>query len=129
MATKEDNIRRLQALAAILGREVDISGSAMDIRQRVIEWEEEAGGDAAPDEGAGPDERQASADDAPVVQDVASKESPASFLTVRVLASVHLFALSPEGNEIADSVDAGTLVQIPQAHFRELEAAGLVCAV
>ncbi|EAO9182109.1 DNA breaking-rejoining protein, partial [Salmonella enterica] len=43
MATKEENIARLQELAVQLGREPDISGSAAEISQRVDEWEEEAG--------------------------------------------------------------------------------------
>lgn len=44
MATKEENIARLQELAVQLGREPDISGSAAEISQRVAEWEEEASG-------------------------------------------------------------------------------------
>ena len=42
MATKEQNLKRLDELARILGREPDISGSAAEIAQRVAEWEEEA---------------------------------------------------------------------------------------
>ena len=42
MATKEQNLKRLDELALILGREPDISGSAAEIAQRVAEWEEEA---------------------------------------------------------------------------------------
>lgn len=38
---KADDIARLETLAAQLGREADISGSAADIRQRVAELEEE----------------------------------------------------------------------------------------
>lgn len=41
MATKEQNLKRLDELALILGREPDISGSAAEIAQRVAEWEEE----------------------------------------------------------------------------------------
>ncbi|QGX88286.1 hypothetical protein BHJ80_14045 [Escherichia coli] len=41
MATKEENLKRLRELAASLGREPDISGSAADIAQRVAELEEE----------------------------------------------------------------------------------------
>ncbi|MEB0968359.1 DNA-packaging protein FI [Citrobacter braakii] len=40
--TKEQMTERLQALAAILGREADISGSKADLEQRLAEWEEEA---------------------------------------------------------------------------------------
>ncbi len=40
MATKEQNLKRLDELALILGREPDISGSAAEIAQRVAEWEE-----------------------------------------------------------------------------------------
>jgi hypothetical protein len=35
MATKEQNIARLRELAVILGREVDETGTAADIEQRV----------------------------------------------------------------------------------------------
>ena len=38
MATKEQNLKRLDELALILGREPDISGSAAEIAQRVAEW-------------------------------------------------------------------------------------------
>ncbi len=41
MATKEQNLKRLDELALILGREADMAGSAADIAQRVSEWEEE----------------------------------------------------------------------------------------
>ncbi len=41
MAKKDDNLKRLRELAASLGREPDISGSAADIAQRVAELEEE----------------------------------------------------------------------------------------
>lgn len=44
MATKEENVARLQELAVQLGREPDISGTAAEISQRVAEWEEEACG-------------------------------------------------------------------------------------
>lgn len=40
--TKEQMIERLQALAEILRRDVDISGSKADLEQRLSEWEEEA---------------------------------------------------------------------------------------
>ncbi|HCP1391824.1 TPA: DNA-packaging protein FI [Escherichia coli] len=43
MATKEQNLKRLDELARILGREPDISGSAAEIAQRVAELEEELG--------------------------------------------------------------------------------------
>ncbi|MFO6427060.1 DNA-packaging protein FI [Escherichia coli] len=42
--TKEQMTERLQALAVILGREADISGSKADLEQRLAEWEEEAVG-------------------------------------------------------------------------------------
>ncbi|EGF1626180.1 DNA-packaging protein FI [Escherichia coli] len=41
MATKEQNLKRLDELSRILGREPDISGSAAEIAQRVAELEEE----------------------------------------------------------------------------------------
>ncbi|MFV2316112.1 DNA-packaging protein FI, partial [Escherichia coli] len=41
MATKEEKQKRLRALAGLLGREADMSGSAAAIAQRVAEWEEE----------------------------------------------------------------------------------------
>ncbi|EJL9207319.1 DNA packaging protein, partial [Salmonella enterica] len=42
MATKEENIQRLRELATRLGRDPDVSGSAAELSQRVMEWEEEA---------------------------------------------------------------------------------------
>ncbi|QUJ02463.1 hypothetical protein KCP75_09435 [Salmonella enterica subsp. enterica] len=42
---REENIQRLRELATRLGRS-DVSGSAAELSQRVMEWEEEAGGGA-----------------------------------------------------------------------------------
>ncbi|MBJ4473316.1 DNA packaging protein, partial [Salmonella enterica subsp. enterica serovar Kentucky] len=39
MATKEENIQRLRELATRLGRDPDVSGSAAELSQRVMEWE------------------------------------------------------------------------------------------
>lgn len=46
MATKEENIQRLRELATRLGRDPDVSGSAAELSQRVMEWEEEAEAEA-----------------------------------------------------------------------------------
>ncbi|HEC0719363.1 TPA: DNA packaging protein, partial [Salmonella enterica subsp. enterica serovar Typhimurium] len=46
MATKEENIQRLRELATRLGRAPDVSGSAAELSQRVMEWEEEAEAEA-----------------------------------------------------------------------------------
>ena len=124
MATKEDNIKRLRELAVVLGREVDISGSAMEIRQRVMEWEEEAG--AGSGEESFPGQKAIYSLPAPVP---GAGAGITVRVTVRALKTLHIPAFTPEGREIADAVIAGLEVQIQECHFRELESAGLVCAV
>ncbi|HAM6750194.1 TPA: hypothetical protein IB882_004887, partial [Escherichia coli] len=85
MATKEQNLKRLDELALILGREPDISGSAAEIAQRVAEWEEEM---------------QSSGDDVQVMNmDIREQETAAhdvreetsgALTRIRVLTCLHL---------------------------------------
>lgn len=118
MAAKDDNIRRLQELAVLLGRKADISGSAAEIQQRVMEWEEEA---SDLDGGAG--------EIAPAGSNTsAGEEGPTGWVEVRALKTIHIPALTLDGREISDAVTAGAKVQIQERHFHELETAGLVSA-
>lgn len=68
MATKEQNLKRLDELALILGREPDISGSAAEIAQRVAEWEEEM---------------QSSGDDVQVMNMISGSGKPRLMMFVR----------------------------------------------
>ncbi|EEW5437960.1 hypothetical protein D7Z68_005086 [Escherichia coli] len=102
MATKEQNLKRLDELALILGREPDISGSAAEIAQRVAEWEEEI-------QSSGEDvqvgdtvirERETAAHDV--------REDTSGALTrIRVLTCLHLCGIDGETGESVELADVG----------------------
>lgn len=118
MSAKDDNIKRLQELAVLLGRKADISGSAAEIQQRLAEWEEEAAD--LDDDGDG---QHHTSNKAP-----GGEVSPTGWVAVQVLKTLHIPALTLDGREISDAVDAGSQVQIRECHFSELNDAGLVRA-
>ncbi|EFR3657685.1 DNA breaking-rejoining protein [Salmonella enterica] len=116
MATKEENIARLQELAVQLGREPDISGSAAEIRQRVAEWEEEAGENA-----------EMTADD---LQDepgtVKSSPHSSGFVLIRAVRTLHIYALAADSDRVLDTVLAGDSARIPARYVDELTGDGLI---
>lgn len=119
MAGKDENVKRLQALAVLLGREADVSGSAADIQQRLMEWEEEVA-DLDND-----GERNA----ATTNEKSPAEASPTGWIMVQALKTLHIPALTLDGSEISDAVITGAEVQVLESHFHELKEAGLVRAV
>lgn len=124
MATKEENVARLQVLAVQLGREPDISGSAAEISQRVAEWEEEAGG-------------MSDEEDAETTADI-SRDEPESaksgiplsgFVLIRAVRTLHVHALSADSDRVLDTVQAGTPARIPAIYVDELAGDGLIVAL
>ncbi|EFJ2339139.1 hypothetical protein MK03_004934 [Escherichia coli] len=107
MATKEQNLKRLDELALILGREPDISGSAAEIAQRVAEWEEEM---------------QSSGDDVQVMNmDIRERETAAhdvreetsgALTRIRVLTCLHLCGVDGETGEFVELADVGRVILI-----------------
>ncbi|ECC1695207.1 DNA breaking-rejoining protein [Salmonella enterica subsp. salamae] len=124
MATKEENVARLRELAVQLGREPDFSGSAAEIRQRVAEWEEEAGGM--------PDGRDAEMTaDAP--QDEPGSEKShihlSGFVLIRAVRTLHVHALATDSDRVLDTVQAGASARIPAIYVDELAGDGLIVAL
>ncbi|EEV2251326.1 hypothetical protein EO945_004734 [Escherichia coli] len=114
MATKEQNLKRLDELALILGREPDISGSAAEIAQRVAEWEEEI-------QSSGEDvqvgdtvirERETAAHDV--------REDTSGALTrIRVLTCLHLCGIDGETGESVEIADVDA-PRDKRTYFREI---------
>ncbi|EGV2901703.1 DNA breaking-rejoining protein [Salmonella enterica] len=124
MATKEENVARLQVLAVQLGREADISGSAAEISQRVAEWEEEAGGM--------PDGRNAETTaDAPQGELGSEKSSIhlSGFALIRAVRTLHIHALAADNDRVLDTVQAGDSARIPAIYVDELAGDGLIVAL
>lgn len=120
MATKEQNIARLKELGALLGREVDTSGNAAEVAQRVAEWEEEVAD--------GPGETV----DIPPVS-VAKQDSQqvnpgtnSGLVRVRMLYTVHLDAVADDSDNVVALALKGTCVRIPAEKLALLVQAGLV---
>ncbi|ECH9523274.1 DNA breaking-rejoining protein [Salmonella enterica subsp. enterica] len=124
MATKEENIARLQVLAVQLGREVDISGSAAEISQRVAEWEEEAGGVTS-------GEPAETANDAP--QDGPGPAKIGLHLSgvvlIRATRTLHIHALAADSDRVLDTVPAGDSARIQEIYVDELARDGLIVAL
>lgn len=140
MATKEENVARLQVLAVQLGREADISGSAAEIRQRVAEWEEELGGGSMPDGEGGEDEKDSEtlantpqAQDKPVSKkteqsekSVRSRAHSSEFVLIRAVRTLHIHALAVDSDRVLDTVPAGDSARIPAMYVDELAGDGLI---
>ncbi|EAN2415205.1 DNA breaking-rejoining protein [Salmonella enterica] len=124
MATKEENVVRLQELAVQLGREPDISGSAAEISQRVAEWEEEAGGIP------GGEHAETTASD-PQDEPGAVKSSlhSSGFVLIRALHTLHIDALAADSDRVLDTVQAGDSARIPAIYVDELAGDGLIVAL
>ncbi|EDP8709099.1 DNA packaging protein [Salmonella bongori] len=118
MATKEENIQRLRELATRLGRDPDVSGSAAELSQRVMEWEEEA---------------EAEAEHLPAVENDSDESivppgigQRSERVLIRALRTLHICAIDPDSNRELDMVMAGNTVRISQHDVDELIAAGLI---
>ncbi|EAV6404250.1 DNA packaging protein [Salmonella enterica] len=120
MATKEENIQRLRELATRLGRDPDVSGSAAELSQRVLEWEEEA-------------EAEAEAEHLPAVENDSDESivppgigQRSERVLIRALRTLHICAIDPDSNRELDIVMAGNPARISQHDVDELIAAGLI---
>ncbi|ELL0548301.1 DNA-packaging protein FI [Salmonella enterica] len=120
MATKEENIQRLRELATRLGRDPDVSGSAAELSQRVMEWEEEA-------------EADAEAEHLPAVENDSDESivppgigQRSERVLIRALRTLHICAIDPDSNRELDMVMAGNPARISQHDVDELIAAGLI---
>ncbi|EJA0175007.1 DNA-packaging protein FI [Salmonella enterica subsp. enterica serovar Panama] len=116
MATKEENIQRLRELATRLGRAPDVSGSAAELSQRVMEWEEEA---------------EAEAEHLPAVENDSDESivppgigQRSERVLIRALRTLHICAIDPDSNRELDM--AGNPARISQHDVDELIAAGLI---
>ncbi|ELH4478579.1 DNA breaking-rejoining protein [Salmonella enterica] len=130
MATKEEYIARLQELAAQLGREPDLSGSVVEIRQRITELEEEMGGTPA---GENTETTASDPQDEPGA--VKSSLHSSGFVLIRAVRTLHIHALAADVADAADSdrvleiVPAGELARIPARYVDELAGDGLIVAL
>ncbi|EDJ9088377.1 DNA breaking-rejoining protein [Salmonella enterica subsp. enterica] len=126
MATKEENIQRLQVLAKLLGREPDISGSAAEIRQRVTEWEEEVSGT---DDLNGPENADATKP-LPGPGGEARREDVVirndRLVLVQALRTLHIDAKAADSERRVDILPAGRVARIPEALVEDLVSAGLI---
>ncbi|HDP0319402.1 TPA: DNA breaking-rejoining protein [Salmonella enterica subsp. enterica serovar Concord] len=119
METKEENVKRLQELAVMLGRDADLSGSAADIRQRVAEWEEEAGtGDEAGENNGD--------HDAGVEVTVADATHLSTMVTVTANHTLHVHALEAGSERKIELLQAGSSARISAAFLDEMLGSGLV---
>ncbi|ATI90363.1 DNA breaking-rejoining protein [Salmonella enterica] len=124
MATKEENIARLQELAVQLGRDPDISGSAAEISQRVAEWEEEVGG--MPD-GENAETTASDPQDEPGA--VKSSLHSSGFVLIRAVRTLHIHALAADSDRVLETVPAGEPARIPARYVDELAGDGLIVAL
>ncbi|EJD9018036.1 DNA breaking-rejoining protein [Salmonella enterica subsp. enterica serovar Newport] len=124
MATKEENIARLQELAVQLGREADISGTAAEISQRVAEWEEEA---------CGMPDREHTETTADTSQDepgsAKSNLHLSEFALIRAVRTLHIHALAADNDRVLDTVQSGDSARIPARYVDELAGDGLIVAL
>ncbi|ELQ4284944.1 DNA breaking-rejoining protein [Salmonella enterica] len=125
MATKEENVARLQELAVQLGREADISGTAAEISQRVDEWEEEAAG--MPDGKNAETTADASQDEPGSAKSNIHLSS--GFVLIRALHTLHIDALAADSDRVLDTVQAGDSARIPAIYVDELAGDGLIVAL
>ncbi|MEG0100966.1 MAG: DNA-packaging protein FI [Citrobacter sp.] len=121
MATKEENVVRLQELAVQLGREPDIAGSAAEIRQRVAEWEEEASG-------LSDGEYTEAMTDDPHDETGSAKSSLhlSGFVLIRAVRTLHIYALAVDSDRVLDTVQAGDSARILAIYVDELVGDGLI---
>lgn len=126
---KKDDVKRLQELAEMLGREADISGSAAEIRQRLDEWEEEAGSQSDTDDSVGTADQQVnepavSGDTEDSKDDNAN--SAIRMVLIRARRTLHIDALSADSDCPVEMVKEGEPARISADLLDELTEAGLV---
>ncbi|ENP3803865.1 DNA breaking-rejoining protein [Salmonella enterica] len=124
MATKEEYIARLQELAAQLGREPDLSGSVVEIRQRITELEEEMGGTPA---GENTETTASDPQDEPGA--VKSSLHSSGFVLIRAVRTLHIHALAADSDRVLETVPAGEPARIPAGYVDELAGDGLIVAL
>ncbi|EII4457045.1 DNA breaking-rejoining protein [Salmonella enterica] len=124
MATKEEYIARLQELAAQLGREPDLSGSVVEIRQRITELEEEMGGTPA---GENTETTASDPQDEPGA--VKSSLHSSGFVLIRAVRTLHIHALAADSDRVLETVPAGESARIPARYADELAGDGLIAAL
>lgn len=129
VAKKDENVKRLQELAVILGREADISGSAMDISQRVAEWEEEIRGQSGTDDSV--DVADLSVNEFTVSGDAEDNKggntnSAIRMVLVRARHTLHIDALSANNDCPLEMVKEDGQARISADLLDELTGAGLV---
>lgn len=115
--TKEQMIERLQALANVLGREADISGSKADLEQRLAEWEEEAECFQIPDDISGGGTESGNLNS--IIPD------PAERIRVRMKVTAHLEAFDDNGTRRMEFAAAGQIVRVEHHLLAGLMAAGV----
>ncbi|ECJ2443424.1 TPA: DNA breaking-rejoining protein [Salmonella enterica] len=126
---KKDDVKRLQELATMLGREADISGSTAEIRQRLDEWEEEAGSQSDTDDSVGAADQQVNE---PAVSGDAedSKDDNANsairMVLIRAQRTLHIDALSADSDRPVEVVKEGEMARISADLLDELTETGLV---
>ncbi|EBX2753488.1 DNA breaking-rejoining protein, partial [Salmonella enterica subsp. enterica serovar Bovismorbificans] len=99
-------------------------GSAAEIRQRVAEWEEEAGGmsDKEDDETTAEVSR-----DEP--ESAKSNTYFSEFVLIRAVRTLHIDALAADSDRVLDTVPAGDSARIPAIYVDELAGDGLIVAL
>ncbi|WP_200779604.1 DNA-packaging protein FI [Klebsiella pneumoniae] len=115
---KTEALARLKELAVILGREVDTTGTAADIEQRVIEWEEEAV--ALQEESEPQINTEGNADP------VAAIAQPGGLVLVKFLKTVHMPGVKDEDNQEVEFPCAGSTGFVSAADAELLKGAGLI---
>ncbi|EAM7060051.1 DNA breaking-rejoining protein, partial [Salmonella enterica] len=120
-------IARLQELAAQLGREPDLSGSVVEIRQRITELEEEVGGTPA---GENAETTASDPEDEPGA--VKSSLHSSGFVLIRAVRTLHIHALAADAadsDRVLEIVPAGEPARIPARYADELAGDGLIVAL
>ncbi|MCX8338305.1 DNA-packaging protein FI, partial [Escherichia coli] len=104
---------RLRQLAGLLGREVDMSGSAADIALRVSEWEEEL---AASREGImHSDESGSDQNDTDDGEQLNNTDSPDDVKAVRVRKCLQVMGYCPETGRPVELALRGMRVLVPSS--------------
>lgn len=98
------------------GRDPDVSGSAAELSQRVMEWEEEAEAEHLP-------AVENDSDESIVPPGIGQRSER---VLIRALRTLHICAIDPDSNRELDMVMAGNPARISQHDVDELIAAGLI---
>ncbi|HAV8844374.1 TPA: DNA-packaging protein FI [Escherichia coli] len=128
MATKEQNLKRLDELSRILGREPDMSGSAADIAQRVAELEEELDDTddiAGQDTPLSPENALIGHENEVVSAQPDTVTDTAALVTVVALVTLHTDALHVTRDEAVAFVLPGTAFRVSAGVAAEMTERGL----